>query len=98
MEERTNSPVTRKIRSRDPLLRRSFQARGQPARVQVGGCSRCPWVTAGDRSFPLVLARKWHGACRSTLEGAAAGIVDFVSSKAARLRRRMRHGGVDRRA
>ena len=21
---------------------------------------RCPWVTAGDRSFPPVLARKWH--------------------------------------
>jgi len=45
----------------DPLLRRSFQAGGQPARAQVGGRSGCPWVTAGDRSFPPVLARVWHG-------------------------------------
>lgn len=72
----------------DRLIRRSFQAGGQPACAQIGCRSWCPWVTAGDRSFPLVLARKWHGACRSTVEDAADGIVDFVSSKAARLRRR----------
>jgi hypothetical protein len=45
----------------DPLLRRSFQARDQPARMQIEGRSRCPWVTASDRSFPPVLARMWHG-------------------------------------
>jgi hypothetical protein len=44
----------------DQLLRRSFRAGGQPAGTQVGDCSRCPWVTAGDRSFPPVLARMWH--------------------------------------
>jgi hypothetical protein len=48
----------------DQLLRRSFHAAGQPARAQIGGRSRCPWVTAGDRSFPLVLARTWHAATR----------------------------------
>ena len=77
-----------RIRTRDPLLRRSIQAGGQPARTQVGGCSWCPWATAGDRSFPSVLAREWHGACRSRSRHAAGGIVDSVSSKAARLRRR----------
>ncbi len=60
----------------DRLLRRSLQAGGQPARAQIGGRSWCPWVTAGDRSFPLVLVRKWHGACRSTVEDAADGMVD----------------------
>ena len=43
--------------------------RGRPACTQVSGRSRCPWVPAGDRSFPLVLARKWHvvgGMCRET--------------------------------
>jgi hypothetical protein len=44
-----------------PLLRRSFHAGGQPVRVQIGGRSGCPWVTAGDRSFPPVLVRMWHG-------------------------------------
>ena len=48
--------------ARDQLLRRSFHAGGQPAHAQVGGGSRYPWVTAGDRSFPLVLARMWHDA------------------------------------
>jgi hypothetical protein len=50
--------------------------------------SRCPWVTAGDRRFPPVLARKWHDACRSRSRYAVGGIVNFVSSKTARLRRR----------
>jgi hypothetical protein len=44
---------------------RSFHAGGQPARAQVGGRSRCPWVTVRDRRFPSVLAHEWHGACRS---------------------------------
>ena len=51
-----------RIRTRDPLLRRPFPAGGQPAHAHVGGRSRCPWVTAGDRSFPPVLARMWHAA------------------------------------
>ena len=46
--------------SDDHLLRRSFHAAGQPAHAQIGGRFRCPWVTAGDRSFPPVLARTWH--------------------------------------
>jgi hypothetical protein len=45
-------------------------------------------MTADDRRFPLVLARKWHGACRSRKRCAAGGIVDSVSSKTARHRRR----------
>ena len=53
----------------DPLLRRSFQAGGQPARAQVGGRSGCPWVTAGDRSFPPVLARTWHAAGEADRQG-----------------------------
>ena len=43
----------------DPLLR-SFQAGGQPARAQIGGRSRCPWMTVSDHRFPPVLARTWH--------------------------------------
>lgn len=27
---------------------------------QIGRRSGCPWVAAGDRSFPSVLVRKWH--------------------------------------
>jgi hypothetical protein len=46
----------------DPLLRRPFQAGGPPVRVQVKGRSWYPCMPAGDRSFPLVLARKWHDA------------------------------------
>lgn len=42
---------------------------GVNLRAQLGGRSLCPWVTAGDRSFPPVLARMWHG----SLNGAAAG-------------------------
>lgn len=45
-------------------------------------------VPVGDRSFPSVLARTWHGVCRSPIPDAASGIVDLVSSKTARLRRR----------
>jgi hypothetical protein len=41
-------------------------------------------VTADSRSFPLVLAREWHGVCRSLAAKVACGIVDLVSSKAAR--------------
>jgi hypothetical protein len=53
----------------DPLLRRSFHAAGQPALVQIGGRSRCPRVTAGDRSFPLVLAQIWHALLSSRWQG-----------------------------
>jgi len=45
-------------------------------------------VTAGDRSFPLVLARTWHGVCRFAALSSPGGIVSLVSSKTARLRRR----------
>ena len=45
-------------------------------------------MTAGDRYFPTVLAREWHGACRSLAVETASGIVDLMSSKSARLRRR----------
>jgi hypothetical protein len=45
-------------------------------------------VTAGDVSFPLVLARTRRGGCRFLAPEAASGIVDLVSSKTARLRRR----------
>ena len=75
----------------NPGVSRCLEGRftqGQPARAQVGSCSGCPWATAGDRSFPVVLARKWHDACRSRGRDAAGGIMDFVSSKTARLRRR----------
>jgi hypothetical protein len=52
-------------RRRDLLLRRSFQAGGQPAGVQLGHRLRCPWVTPDDRSFPPVLARMWHDRIRT---------------------------------
>lgn len=45
----------------DLLLRSSFRAGGQPAPAQIGGRSWYPWLTAGDRSFPPLLARLWHG-------------------------------------
>jgi hypothetical protein len=45
-------------------------------------------VTAGDRSFPTVLARAWHGCVPVPLPPWVGGIVYPVSSKAARLRRR----------
>jgi hypothetical protein len=48
--------------ARNPLLRRSFHAAGQPACAQMGGRSQWPWVTADDCSFPPVLARMWHDA------------------------------------
>jgi len=48
--------------SRDRLLRSSFHMQIRPGKSQVRGHSRCPRVTAGDRSSPLVLARMWHGA------------------------------------
>jgi hypothetical protein len=56
----------------DRLLRRSFQAGGQPAPTQVKDRSRCPWVTVGGRSFPPVLARTWHA---SLCAGTEFGII-----------------------
>jgi hypothetical protein len=64
-------------------LRRSFHTGGQPPCVQVGGCSQFPWVTAGDGSFPPVLARKWHGECWSPAREAADGILGLMSSETA---------------
>ena len=45
-------------------------------------------MPVGDRSFPAVLARTWHGACWSHAQDTASGIVELMSSKTARLRRR----------
>jgi len=56
--------------------------RGQPAHAQIGSRSRCPWVTAGDRSFPLVLARKWHAVCRSLVSEVPDGTVRLTAPKA----------------
>ncbi len=39
---------------------------GQPARAQIGGRSRCPWITTSDRSFPSVLARIRHATLMQT--------------------------------
>jgi hypothetical protein len=64
-----------RIRTRDPLLRRLFHAGGQPALAQIGSCSRCPRVTVGDRSFPPVLAWKWHVALSRCV---VCGLVDPV--------------------
>ena len=50
----------RDLLGRDLLLRSMFHAAGQPAHAQIGSYSWCLWVTAGDRSFPSVLARTWH--------------------------------------
>ena len=72
----------------DPLIRRSFQAGRQPARAQVGGCSYSPWVTAGDRSFPSVLARMWHGHKRPDVSASATAcshdvLIDLTPGQAA---------------
>ena len=50
----------------DRLLRRSFHAAGQSALAQIAGRSRCPWLIAGNRSFPPVLARTWHAVWMQT--------------------------------
>ena len=60
----------------DPLLRRSFQAGGQPAHAQIGRRSGCPWVTAGERSFPPVLAQMWHGCRHSQRSSPLAVLLD----------------------
>jgi len=74
-----DSVPTEHLPPRDPQLGRSFQAGGQPARAEVGSRSGCPWLTAGDRSFPPVLARTWHatwmqtsGACEDKSPSAAS--------------------------
>jgi hypothetical protein len=65
---------------RDRLLRRSFQAGGQPAYVQVRSRSEYPWVTAGARRCPPVLARPWHATVgprlRRRLADTASGCKD----------------------
>jgi hypothetical protein len=40
---------------------------GANLRARVGGRSRCPWATAGDRSPPPVLVRTWHVAWMQTV-------------------------------
>jgi hypothetical protein len=49
-----------RIRTRDPLLRRSFPGSRWPARPQVGGYPSCPRLTLDDRDLPYILARIWH--------------------------------------
>jgi hypothetical protein len=81
-------PVRGLVELHDPLLRSMFHTAGPPADIQVSGDLHCPSVTAGDRSFPTVLVHTWHGVCRSHARHASGGMVDYMSSKAARLRRR----------
>ncbi len=57
-----NGQPTRDIQG----LEGRFAQRGQPAGAQVGGRSRCPWVTAGDRSFRPVVVRIRHAAWMQT--------------------------------
>jgi len=47
-------------RTRDLPLRRSSHAGVNLHTALVEGCSLCPRVAAGDRSFPPVLVRNWH--------------------------------------
>jgi hypothetical protein len=69
------TPPSGTQRACEQLLRRSFQEGGQPACVEMGGRSYCPWATADDRSFPLVLARTWHGCgCRAVRQETAQPI------------------------
>jgi hypothetical protein len=61
MEERTNSLVTRRFGPATRCLEARFR-QGVNLRIpQVGGRSGYPSATVGDRSFPRVLARMWHG-------------------------------------
>jgi hypothetical protein len=56
------------IRTRDLLLRRSFQAGGQAAAFLVGAGSLIVSLRLSVSSFRSVLAREWHGdACRVLL-------------------------------
>ncbi len=54
----------------DQLLRSSFPSLRWSARAQLRSRPDCPWVTADDCRFPLVLARKWHGQYALRVHGA----------------------------
>jgi hypothetical protein len=56
--------------SRDPLLRRSVCAAGQPARPQV---SRCTRLSGNDRKFPRLTGRSGTQRARRTLSGTTPG-------------------------
>ena len=60
-QQKTPATIPHSHRRGKEFRHRSFHAAGQPTHAQIGGRSRCPWVAAGDRSFPSVLARTWHG-------------------------------------
>jgi hypothetical protein len=60
-QPKTPATIPHSHRRGKEFRRRSFRAGGRPAHAQIGRCSGGPWVTAGDRSFPLVLAWTWHG-------------------------------------
>ena len=64
-QPKTPATIPHSYRLGKEFRHRSFRAGGQPARAQVRGRSRCSWVTAGDRSFPPVLARMWHATWRA---------------------------------
>jgi hypothetical protein len=51
-----------RIRTRDPLLRRSFHAWGQPAVSLVRASLLIAWLRLNVSGFRPVLARGWHGA------------------------------------
>src|SRR5947207_13610962 len=49
-----------RIRTRDPLLRRSFRATGQPAAFLIRASLLVVWQQLGVSGFQPVLARPWH--------------------------------------
>ena len=53
-----------RIRTRDPLLRRSFQAGGQLAAFLIRAGLLVVWLQLNVSHFCLVLARGWHGYVR----------------------------------
>src|SRR5215813_10136326 len=54
-----------RIRTRDPLLRRSFHAGCQPAAFLIRAGLLIVWLQLNVSGLRSVLARGWHGACLS---------------------------------
>jgi hypothetical protein len=50
-----------RIRTRDPLLRRSFHAGGQPDALLIRAGLLIVWLQPNVSGFRFVLARGWHG-------------------------------------
>jgi hypothetical protein len=74
-QQKTPATIPHSHRRGKEFRHRSFQAGGQPARAQFRGRSRCPWMTAGHRSLPSVLARIWHRRHPAALAEALPGSV-----------------------